>query len=461
MVYGGKSKYLNLLTLIENEAPVLFKQISLLCLENTFSNQKYQNTFLFPNDKLIKHIKQLVDDDYNKEAVHEIRGLVLKGRLDKDDFKDGAVIGTVQYGRYVLEDPAAVKKEIAQSDKQTIQLKDGSITCVVYNYSGDRAPKTVEGAATSFVPVAKRAAGGMVDGDIKKVDDFTKALIVHGDDEATICNFFKATTAALALLKEKDPERFNKAKFYMAANPIVAWYLMTMQGCHYALLKPDEVCSLTLHGISKHLIQEVESAGGYEFKRDIMNELNKDRKNMIDDGDKANMHHRIASVYRKMLPKLIAQGAFIADIPEELKMRMDELRFMFDACTQDVHDAIDELSIAENYNNPKNRLTIISDLCNRMVASKELHESGPLAFIKSSYFVYMPLTDKVEEQLMNLLKTRCGGAITGGDPAAINTVVFSGGAARHALHHMAKDTDLRAFVRALSEEEREHLKAML
>lgn len=466
MISGGKNNYQCLFSLISNTVPRLAELIETLCLEGTFRSQKYAYTFLLPNDKLISHLEKLSEADKNKEAIHGIRSLVLKGHIKKSDFKDGAVIGTVQFGKYTLADPAAIKKDIEESSKHVVDDMRGTIVSLVYNYSGELPPKTKEGEATEQVPVSAVSGGNAhMDEDCKIVDEFTKKLIVRGDAKATLCNFFKAVSSALAYLKEHDAHRFNNAKFYLAANPVVAWFFLTMQGCQHALLKPSEVKDLTLHTISAEIIQEAERADGYEFSNALMQEIASIRKKIMEEGDAAHIPNSIIAAYERMLPKMIQQKAASSDISKDLKIRMDELRAMHESDVdtfEDISDAIDELSIAENYTHPKKRHSFCDEaFLSKFVGCKELIMSGPCAFIRSAYLIYVPLTSAIESKLVNLLKTRCGGAINGGNPASINTVVFAGGAARRALLKLHKPTNLKAMVSLLSSREREELKSML
>ncbi len=466
MISGGKSKYQNLLVLVQNESPRLFKLIQTLCLEGPFHTQKYQNTFLLPNTKLIEHLEELTDKDEDKEAINGIRSLILKGHINKSDFTKGATIGTIQFGHYVLAEPEVVGKEIADSNKHVIHLNTGAPSVIVYNYKGDLPPKTVEGTKTELVPVSKKRVGGFLSDDFETVNKFSKKLVVPQSVDHTITNFFKAVAAALLLLKEKDKARYHKAKFYLAANPVVAWYLLTMQGCHHALVKADEVKELDINGITKFdIIQKAESAGHYKFDPALMKEISSMREKIASNADKHHFESDVKHAYEVMLPKMAKHGAFTEDIPLDLKIRMDELRFMNECSInnmEDIQEAIDELSIVENYSNPKNRLSIVDKkIYTENLKSPEYFACGPKTFLGSAYFLYMPLTDEIEKRLMKLLETRNGGAINGGNPATMNTVAFAGGAARGAMHKLSKQTNLHSIVRMLSKEERSKLKELL
>ncbi len=462
MFSGGKNQYQNLAIWLEREHPELYSLIRTLCLTGAFSTMKYQSTFLLPSKKLVDHLKKLSEDDNEKEAIDGMRALLLKGHIEPYQFKKGAMIGTMHYGKQVLEDPEAVGKLLTPSDKKIVSAR-GNVVSIVYKYSGDTPPKTVEGDATPSVPVAKGGAAVPNEG-YEIVNKMTKSLVVKGDARATVQNFFKAVTAALMHLKKHDEQRFNKAKFFLAASPIVSWFLLTMQGCKHALIRPDEVEHLDLTHITKFdIIQNAETAGNYTFNKELMRELSQERQNVIANGDKITIPKKILDIYKRLLPKYIASGA-ATDMSVELKLRMDELRFLYDNAIEqfeDIEDAIDDLSLIENYSNPTKRIVCAdSEMFKSMVSPTEAFTCVPDAFIRSAYMMYMPLTHKVERQLTELLKTRNGGAINGGNPATINTVAFHGGAAREAMADMSKD-HLDAFVDSLDEEDRERLLALL
>lgn len=188
MISGGKSKYMNLLTLIKHESPKLYELISDLCLDGTFRSQRYKNTFLMPNAKLIKHIEELVDKDQDIKAIEIIRSLLLKGHFSPNDFKQGAVIGTVQFGSYVLANPEAVGKQVAESKKEIVVTRDNVEATIVLHYAGNEAPKTIEGKSESMVPISKKT-GGAIDEDTETIRSITMKLIVANNPKENIKKF--------------------------------------------------------------------------------------------------------------------------------------------------------------------------------------------------------------------------------------------------------------------------------
>ncbi len=464
-VYGGKTKYQSLAILLENEHGKLYELIRTLGLEGVFSTQRYQSTFLLPDAKLIDHLTKLSNDDNEAEAIDGLRSLMLKGHVEPYQFKKDAVIGTVHYGNKVLADPAAVGKLIEPSDKKIIS-KNENVVSIVYKYKGDKPPKTMEGPATDLVPVSNKRGGSAVANEgYEIVNKFTKKLVMQGNAKETVHNFFKAVAAGLQYLKKTDEHRFNKAKFYLAASPIVSWFLLTMQGCKHALLRPDEVSKLDLTHVSNfEIIQKAMTAGGYTFNKQLMSELSGERRKAIANGDKITIPKKITEIYEMLLPKYIKHGAALEEIPVHLKIRMDELRFLYDQAInkfEDIEDAIDDMSLVENYSDPKKRISCAdSKLLKELINPVEVFTCVPDAFIKSAYMMFMPLTRDVEAQLVKLLETRNGGAINGGNPATINTVAFHGGDARAAEKTMSKD-HIESFVKMLDEDDKERLLAML
>ncbi len=471
MFYGGKSQYQNLLVMISNEAPELYDLIRVLCLEGSFATKKYQNTFLFPSKKLIQHLKKLSDDDNEREAIDGIRALLLKGHFNKHDFTKSATIATVQAGNRVLEDPEAVAKDIKTSDKVVKDSRSQEVISIVYNYDGDLPPKTKSGPAVSLSAVGSGKRGGFnayADG-YKQVRDFTDALVVHNDVNATLKNFTKAVAAALKHLKDTSGERFAKAKLYMSANPIVSWFLMTMMGCsNKALLTPEEVVRLKIDFVQEEIIEEAMTAGGYVFNMELFNSFSNDRKEALSTLDKRSSAALIKNLYTTHHHKLVSAGV-APDVDVELKIRMDEIRFLYDNCTakssKDIGEAIEVMKMAENYTNPADR-NIFTDkhlFQAHLIQPIEACMSGPGTFLRSVYLLYMPLTKEVEQKILNMYKGgKNGGAITGGNPATINTLVFAGGKVRAKVRKMAgKSPKLHQFAKSLTEEQKEKLKKIL
>ncbi len=471
MFYGGKSQYQNLLVMISNEAPELYDLIRVLCLEGSFATKKYQNTFLFPSKKLIQHLKKLSDDDNEREAIDGIRALLLKGHFNKHDFTKSATIATVQAGNRVLEDPEAVAKDIKTSDKVVKDPRSQEIISIVYNYEGDLPPKTKSGPAVSLSAVGSGKRGGSeISQGHKEVHEFTKKLMVNGNHGETFSNFTKAVSAALLHLKETSPrDRFVKAKLYMAANPVVSWFLMTMMGCSdKALLKPSEVSALKPTYIQSAIIEEARTAGEYQFDMNIFNSLSNDRKEALNTLDKSSAASLIKNLYTTHHQKLVNAGV-APDVGIDLKIRMDELRFLYDSANYNnwtkLHDAIEDLATPQNYTEPASR-NLFTDP--KLYATEIIHPheacmSGPGTFLRSVYLLYMPLTNEVEQKILKMYEGgKNGGAITGGNPATINTLVFAGGKVRAKVRKMAgKSPKLCQFAKSLTEEQKEKLKKIL
>jgi len=465
MIVGGKSKYASLLTLIKYESPKLYELVSDLCLDGTFRSQRYQNTFLMPSAALVKKFVKLVDNDQDVEAIDNIRSLLLKGHLSVDDFKKGANIGTLQFGSFVLEDPEEVHKNLSKSNSSVIVTKEGAFATVVLEYKGVDVPKTVSGKSGGFISVGVMSGGASND-DAEVIKKITKDLIVKDDSERTIHNFFKAVSAALAILKKDD--RFKRAKFYLSANPIISWFFLTMPGSSHGLIKGSDLAGFKWDGFTNfEIIKEAENFE-YDAEPDLFRAINRQRRSLATSGDINSLPKSIPAEYKSMMPTLIKNGAIDEALSKniDLKIRMDELRFLFDKYVEkwsDVDDALVELGLVENYTDPKKRITLCDDKIYSMSLIKgiEAYKSGPLRFVKSVYFLYVPLTDKMEKKLAETREKKGGGVICGGNPSAINTVIYSGGAARAALKRKSETVKLSSLLQMLTKAQREELKEML
>lgn len=177
------------------------------------------------------------------------------------------------------------------------------------------------------------------------------------------------------------------------------------------------------------------------------------------------MVKEMVSAYRSLIKDARSVGAVDDYLAShvELKMLMDELRYLYDGAVtswEEVDDCLDSIKLA-NWSEPRKSMVIFNNEIyeKELVKGVEAFLSGPGKFVKSIYFMYAPLTDDVCDQLENAAKD--GGAISGGNPAAINNVVFSGGAARKKRAKKAADVKLASLVKVLSRDQREALKKML
>lgn len=466
MFIGGKSKYSSLLTLIRYESPRLYELISDLCLDGTFRSQRYQNTFLMPNKALVAHIDKLVEDDKDTDAIDIIRSLMLKGHLTKDSFKKDANIGTLQFGSYVLADPAAVGKEIADSKKSVIATKEGAHATIVYDYKGD-APKTAPGKSGGLVMVGK-VSGGTVNASAQKIKKITEELVHSRNSCNTMNNFFKAVTGLLVLLeKEEDKSRFKRAKFYLAANPILSWHFMTMGGRSDALITSKDLDDLNWKEASDtSIIGKAEMYGedeenSYSPNKELLKQIKGHRSQLVG-SDKSSLIGDIRKIYQTQLEAAYRAGCVDETLSKnfELKMLMDEMRFAHENAVthwSDIDDALTGLKVI-NWEMPGSNLVILDPKTySSCVKGNEVFMSGPVTFVRSIYFMYMPLTEAIEDQLMKGGKG--GGSVIGGNPATINNVIFSGGAARKQMK--ATDVKLASLVKMLSKAQCAALKQML
>ena len=460
----NKKKASCLLTLIRYNSPDLYELICDLCLDGTFRSQKYQNTFLMPNEALVKHLEKLVEGDNELKAIDILRSLLLKGHLSKSSFKAGAQIGTLQFGSFVLADPEAVGKNVDASDKTIIATREGAFATVVLNYKSATPPATTAGKSGGNIPVGM-VMGGAVNEDLKSLKEFTKDLIVEGKSQATVTNFFKAVAAALIHLEQTDKTKFNRSKFYLAANPIISWFFLTMPGRSDALISPSDLKELKLDSVfGLDIIKTAEEAGDYKLDKSLLKKI-KSHRSISEHGDRGSLIGMITKAYKEMIPEALNVGAIdqILSSDHNLKMLMDEVRFMYEDAVNDwgqVDDALSALG-AVKWAEPKESMVICSSETyeKHLIKGVEAFLSGPVTFVKSIYFMYVPLTKTVEEQLMKAMEDKYGGSVVGGNPANINNAVFSGGAARKKLSK--SDVKLSSFVKMLSSAQRQEVLAML
>lgn len=465
----GKSKASSLLTLIRYKSEDLYELICDLGLDGTFRSQRYQNTFLLPNDKILKDfVKELekeVNQDKEENVINTLRSMLLKGHLSKSSFKKDANIGTVQLDSQILANPEEVGKNVDSSPYQIIATKTGAYATVVLTYNDTKPPATTEGKSGGNILVGSMVGGnaGEKNEELEKLKKFTKELIVKENAHATVANFFKAVASALAHLEGHDSDKFKRAKYYLAANPIISWFFLTMPGRSDSLIFPSDVSKIDISNVpSLNIIKKAETHD-YEISREFLKSI-KSNRSITEDTDKKTLIREIKSKYMKMAHQALKVGAIdqLLEQNVDLKMLMDEVRFMYEGAVdtwEQVDDALSSLG-AINWVNPTKSMVICDcDTYNSdLVKGIEAFISGPVKFVKSIYFMYVPLTGPVEEQLVKCME-KSGGSIYGGNPALINNVVFSGGAARKKLNKSSPK--LGNFVRMLSGAQREELLAML
>ena len=467
--YDKKKQNTCLLTLIKYKSRDLYDLICDLCLDGTFRSQRYENTFLMPNDALVKHIEKLVESDKDVEAIDAIRSLLLKGHLKKTDFKKDATIGTLQFGSKILSSPEDVAKHIVDANVTMVTVKKDdkrdSYATIVYEYNSSSVPATQDGKSPSMIQVGTKK-GGAVNEDVKTIRDITKSLVVYGDASATTSNFFKAVAGVLIMLEDKDESRFNRAKYYLAANPILAWFFLTMPGRKDALISASELKGFHWQAVSDlEIIKKAEESGDYKLDKGLLKKI-KSHRSINEKGDRSSLIGMINSAYKEMLSEAKKVQA-VDDMlysNADLKMLMDELRFIHESSINSwgqVDDALMDLGAIE-WNKPDSSKVI----CNcetydkHLIKGVEAFLSGPVTFVKSIYFMYVPLTKSVEEQLIKAMEDKHGGSIAGGNPTAINNVIFSGGAARKQLSKKS-DVSLNSLVKILSKAQRKALKELL
>ncbi len=465
---GGKDKYVSLLSLIKRESPALYDVINELCLDGTFRSQRYQNTFLMPSKELVKQLEDLVAADKDEQAIDRIRSLLLKKHYEINDLKaKDVVVGTLQAGSKVLKSPSDVAKDLKPSKKMVYASKTGEATFMVYEYTASSWPETIEGKSGGMVLATRGASGGA---EVKKMDhlrEVTKSLVVKGQSQKTVDNFYKAVAGVLAKLESDDEGKFRRAKFYLAANPILSWFFLTMPGSEHALVTDEHLKEFDFSQVvaGTDIISKCVNED-YSFDKELFKQINRCRTQLIGEkGDKSSLMGSIKEMYTKMLPKMEEHHSIDSGLAgcADRKILMDELRFMYENCVsdwEDVEDAIAALGSVDWLHPEKSHVLTNDDVYKKhMLKGTESFICGPVSFVKSVYFLYVPLTDSIEAQLeMNANKVSGGAA--GGNPNAVNNIIFSGGAARK-MSKASSDVKLASLIKVLSKAQRAALKEML
>jgi hypothetical protein len=458
---GGKNKYVCLYSLVKRECPDLYKSINELCIDGIFRNQRYKNTFLMPDAKLCKHIQSMIDADKDEEAIQAIKSLIIKGHHTKASFKKGATVGTLNDDE-VLSDPEAVAEHLTGSDKSTYTKEDHKVT-VVLNYKGDKPPATKK--VETKVPSERVGAGPSSQKHMNTHHSHLSKTMdkLHDKSSAkkTFKNYSHAVAKLLALLEGKN--ELHHAKHFLAANPVLSFAFLTMNGHQGALISTEDLNTVELNGHDGDLDLLEKCLGEPEFERSLFTETNKERAKLIQEKcEKSTLPGAIHDSYKKLINKASKdmQDEFKDSI--DVKLLMDELRFLYEdaiSCEEDFDDAITHLK-SINWDSPKTH-SIMTDpkVYKNLLKCQEAFVSGPLLFVKSVYFMYIPINDNIQASIE---KAKSGGSNWGGvNPSSLSSVVFKGGKARSSMKHNAskhKMSSIKKMLTGLSKAQKEELK---
>lgn len=455
-ITGGKSKFVSLLTLVKNLRPELYEAICDLHLDGTFRTQRHKNTFLLPSKALVGKITKLIKDDKDEEAIDVIRSLILKGHLSKADFTKEAKIGTLQYEPSILEDPVAVGKQVSGSGVEVIVNREGNHATIVYDYDGKDFPATIPGKSATGGLVGQ-VSGGVVDADIEVVKSMAVKMVVKNDLTQTFKNFKKGVSALVARISE-DESRSHRVKHFMAANPVLSWFFLTMPGLKESLVKSEDIKDLDWASGDVSMLDEV--CRPSKSTDSIISQINKTRRTVFSEIDIATASKSVKTVYHKFLTTHkddhdIVDSLFVEK--PDLKILMDCLRFQFDDAidSEDLDMALTILGSID-WSSPEKHNKIMDKHDRNKPNSGDLFECGIKKFICSIYFVNVPLTKSTEEKLISACDEIRGGSASG------NRIVYFGGAARKMTKpKKTVDSKMKALVKGLSKSQKAALKAML
>lgn len=455
-ITGGKSKFVSLLMLVKNLRPELYEAICDLHLDGTFRTQRHKNTFLLPSKALVGKIAKLIKDDKDEEAIDTIRSLILKGHLAKTDFSKDAKIGTLQYEPSVLEEPVDVAKSISASGVEIIVNREGSHATVVYDYDGKDFPKTIPGKTASGGLVGQ-ISGGVVDADIEVVKNMAQKMVVKDDVKKTFSNFKKGVSALVGRIME-DESRSDRIKHFMAANPVLSWFFLTMPGLKHSLVKSEDIKDLDWSSGDSSMLDD--ACRPSKSTDSIISQVNKTRRSLFSEIDIATASKSVNTVYEKFIKahkddKDVVDELFVQH--PSLKILMDCLRFQFDDAidSEDLDTALTILGSID-WSSPEKHNTIMAKHDRSKPNSGDLFECGIKKFICSIYFVNVPLSKSTEEKLINACDEIRGGSASG------NRIVYFGGAARKATKSKKTvDSKMKALVKGLSKSQKAALKSLL
>ncbi len=469
MINGGKNKYICLLSLIKHESPDLYNAINDLCLDGMFRSQRFKTTFLMPNSSVVSQIQSLIDDDKDVQAIDAIRSLMLKDHLAIGDFKKDARISTLQYKPHVLADPESVGKQLNKYEKVLITTKEGAAVNVIYKYSGKDIPKTSpsESMKGGSIPLVGSGQPMKCDPSQEIICKITLELFNERAEDAskTFDNFTKAVNGVLSILQSSNDDRFDRAKFYLADNPILSWFFLTMPGRSDSLIKAQELEDFEWRSASSdHQLIQLANSAHYDSSvcNSLLQKIKYHRTNLTkNEGDKSSLIPLLHDVYKSMNETMLSSGAIDKTLHDHINLKklMDELRFLYEKdCDSwdDVDTAIKSLGSVK-WTHPEKSFVIFDQSVYGGLRDVSSFVSGPVGFVKSVYMLYVPLSEECKQKLQDSVS---GGAQGDIHPSTINRVIFHGGAARKKMK-AASDLKLSSLVKVLSKDQKESLRKML
>jgi len=449
-----------LLTLIRKNSNKFYDCVIDLCLEGLFRSQGYENTLLLPGDKLVEHIANLIESDKDDEAIKIIKSLILIGHYKtKDSLASAKVVGTLD--GTVLKKPSDVASECSDTKLKTFG-RNGEEAVFVLKYSGAKAPECVVGEKVMPKRLGaggKKGGAGEVSEDKKYLDDIVDKLNVNNKPEETFANFTKAVAVLLSNYAEDD----KKIIHYLSANPIVSFFLLTMNGHSKAPISMDVLKEKDVHNSLADVGKLEKMMSECQFDRSLFKEINEIRNHIRrDKGDKHNLIGAITDGYHKLLKLDSPLKELFGDCPD-VKILMDEIRFLYDDAVHSYDDMSYAIAHLKSINWDKcKEHTILtdSDLQKCLGKCPGVFASGPSLFVKSMYFMYIPINDSIVGALDN---SKSGGSAYGSmNPSHITSAVFKGGAARKSMKKVAsKDNKMKKLINSLSSEQKCELKKLL
>jgi len=432
---GGKSKYLCLYSCIKCESPKLFDIINETCLEGIFKSRNYKNTFLFPGDALIKKFEKMIADDKDEQVEDDLRRLFLKGhvKIDKHLKEEVANIMSKKL------DNVSELVDKCEESKFKIFNPQGVVTTLVYKYKGDDVPKATE---NSLIPSERVPKNGSRSGGLQKPEDLhkVKEMMVELIDKTKPSQSLKRCEVAVAtllhILHKDDPKKLKLAEHVLSTNPILALYFLLLPHSNHSIITSDHLKQYKYNetvdmSIFKKVLQP-------EYSHDLFKQIHNKRKVLLNSHcGKSDLPESIVRTYNDMASSFPEDCKhYFSGEHINIKILQDELRFMYDNCNthERIEDMINHVSKIK-WDHPEEHFIICDKaLYKQFIKPSEIFICGPVSFVKSIYFVYMPLNDKIESALIETgKKLGSNGIIGGGDPDSQSSLIYRGEESRQAL----------------------------
>lgn len=390
---GKLKKFCKVTKWIEQNDKSLYGVIDDLCLHGLFNPHGHNGiTWLHPDSKLkAQIIKDAYSMDKVKDAVNVIKSLIILDSLpDLSSWnakKDDIPNALRQKIEVVSVDGKQVKLNsggIVTPEKSFVPM-DGRDNMMVYQLKGNVG---VSGSAASFKNAKKGGVrGGRTPHEKKQLAVKLENCYVESLKKETSSPYLSAVVSFLEWCKNNS-ELHEKVKCCLDPSPIVSFYI---------LFAPHGSNSVVDNDTFNQWQNETQGFHACENPWDYYSnclksaeDKNKDRRNLLENPNKTSLSEDALKCYAG----------------NNLKAAQDEFRFLVNQALMDIQRQPQSADLewnnlcwllrnCLNFSDPSNQVMILDQKI-QMVNDVAAWISGPIAFVRSDFFLYNGVSNSGE-----------------------------------------------------------------